>query len=85
LVLTADDSLKIDVTPVSGPPVHFVGTYEIRGIDLMRVTPAGATWYWAFDMELSGNRLTLGNGGAEYDMNDDGTPDPAKWNLQMTK
>ena len=85
LILTADDTLKVAVTPVSGPPVSFTGTYEVRGIDLMRVTPAGVTWYWAFDMDLSGDRLTLRNGGAEYDINDDGTRDQAKWNLEMTR
>ena len=85
MVLTADDTLKVNVTPASGPPVTFTATYEIRGIDLMRVTPAGVTWYWAFDMDLSGGRLTLRNGDAEYDINDDGTPDRAKWDLEMTK
>jgi hypothetical protein len=85
MIFTADDTLKVTVTPVTGPAVSFIGTYEIRGIDLMRVTPAGATWYWAFDMDLSGDRLTLRNGGAEYDINDDGTPDQAKWNLEMTR
>ena len=85
LILTADDTLKLAVTPASGPAVTLVATYEIRGTDLMRVTPAGATWYWAFDMSLSGNTLKLTNGSAEYDFNADGTPDPAKWNLTMTK
>lgn len=85
LLLTADDTIKIDVIPATGAPVHFVGTYEIDGIDLMRVTPAGVTWYWAFDMNLSGNHLTLKNGAAEYDINNDGTPDQAKWNMGMTK
>jgi hypothetical protein len=85
LELTVDDSVKLTVTPVSGPPVSFVGTYEIHGSDLMRVTPAGVTWYWAFDMSFSGRSLSLTNGSAEYDFNGDGTPDPAKWNLYMSR
>jgi hypothetical protein len=85
LVLTADDTLKLSVSPVSGLPMNFKATYEIRGIDLMRVTPAGATWYWAFDMQLSGGTLKLTNGAAQYDFDGDGTLDDAKWNLEMTK
>jgi len=85
LILTSDDTLKINVVPASGPTVSFVGTYEIDGIDLMRVTPAGATWYWAFDMSLSGGSLRLTNGGGAYDFNHDGQPDQAIWNLEMTR
>jgi hypothetical protein len=85
LILTATDTLILYVTPASGPPVALLATYEIRGTDLMRVTPAGASWYWAFDLSLSGNTLKLTNGSAQYDFNGDGTPDAAKWNLFMSK
>jgi hypothetical protein len=85
LVLTDNDSLYLTVTPASGPQVLLTATYEIRGTDLMRVTPAGASWYWAWDMTLSGGTLKLTGADAEYDFNQDGTPDPAKWNLEMTK
>jgi len=85
LVLTADDTLRLTVTPASGAAVHFTGTYQVEGIDLMRVTPAGVTWYWAFDMSLSGGTLTLSNGSGQYDFNGDGQPEAATWNLAMTK
>jgi hypothetical protein len=85
LILTATDTLILYVTPASGPPVTLLATYEIRGTDLMRVTPAGASWYWAFDLSLSGNTLKLTNGSAQYNFNGDGTPDAAKWNLFMSK
>ncbi len=85
LVLTATDSLYLTVTPVSGPQVVLTATYAISGIDLMRVTPAGVSWYWAWDMNLSGNTLKLTGADAQYDINQDGTPDPAKWNMEMTK
>ncbi|HTS88384.1 MAG TPA: lipocalin family protein [Gemmatimonadales bacterium] len=80
---TADDSIKVSVTPATGSGVSFTGTYQISGLDLMKVTPAGVTWYWAFDMRLSGQTLQLTNGSAQYDFNQDGTPDPASWNLYM--
>ena len=85
LELTSQDTLKLHVTPASGPAVNLVATYEIRGIDLMRVTPAGATWYWAWDMSLTGNTLRLTGGNVQWDFNADGTLDPATWNLVMTK
>jgi len=85
LILTAKDTFDLRVTPASGPPLNYLATYEIRGIDLMRVTPAGVPWYWAFDMSLSGGSLKLTNGSGAYDFNGDGTPDQAKWNLEMIK
>ena len=86
LVLTDQDTLELHVTSTSGaPPVDLLATYEIRGIDLMRVQPAGATWYWAWDMSLSGNTLTLSGGGLPYDVNQDGVRDDGTWNLVMTK
>jgi hypothetical protein len=80
-----DNTVTISVTPTSGPAVIFEGTYKIEGIDLMRVTPKGASWYWAFDMSLSAHSLKLTGGSAQWDFNDDGMPEPAKWNLAMTR
>jgi hypothetical protein len=85
LVLTTTDSIHLTVTPATGSPVSFAGTYEVSGIDLMKITPAGVTWYWAFDMSLSGATLTLNNGSGQYDFNADGQPEPAIWNLTMSK
>ena len=84
LVLTAD-TFRLSVAPASGAPVNITGTYEIDGIDLMRVTPAGVTWYFAFDMAFSGGTLTLTNGSGEYDFNGDTQFEPAKLNLTMTR
>ncbi len=84
LVLTAD-SFRLSVTPASGAPVNFTGTYVVDGIDLMRVTPAGVSWYFAFDMAFSGGTLTLTNGDGEYDFNGDTQFEPAKLNLTATR
>ncbi len=85
LVLTADDTLRLTVTPASGPQVMLTATYQVQGIDLLRVTPAGASWYWAWDMALTNNTLKLTGADGQYDFNGDGTGEPAKWNLEMTK
>lgn len=80
-----DHTMSATVTVPGDPPILFDGTWEVDGIDLMRIHPGGQSWYWAFDMNLSGHTLTLKNGSAEYDFNNDGVPDPAKWNMTMTK
>jgi hypothetical protein len=85
LTLTADDTLRLTVTPATGSPVVLVATYQVQGIDLMRVTPAGVSWYWAWDMSLTNNTLKLTGADAQYDFNNDGLGEPAKWNLEMTK
>ena len=85
LVLGADSSFRLTVTPASGAPVNFTATYVVNGIDLMQVTPAGATWYWAFDMAQSGSTLTLDHGSSQYDFNHDGQLENATWNLSMTR
>ena len=83
--LNADSTLVYVYTPTSGPPQMFTGTWEMTSADLMRVTPTGATWYWAWDVALSGNTLTLTGAGAEYDFNHDGFGESAQWNLVLTR
>ncbi len=85
LTLTATDTIRLSVTPASGSPVTITGTYRVDGIDLLQVTPAGANWYYAFDMSLSGGTLTLNNGSGEWDFNNDTQLEPAKLNLTMTR
>lgn len=85
VVFKSDHTVTATVTVPGDPPIVFAGTWEVDGIDLMRIHPNGQSWYWAFDMNLSGNTLTLRNGGGEYDFNSDGTPEPAKWNMTLTK
>ncbi len=85
LTLTATDTIRLSVTPASGSPVTLTGTYRVDGIDLLRVTPAGASWYYAFDMSLSGGTLTLNNGSGEWDFNNDTQLEPARLNLTMTR
>ncbi len=85
MTLTATDTIRVSVTPASGSPLTFTGTYQVNGIDLLQVTPAGVSWYYAFDMSLSGGTLTLSNGSGEWDFNHDTQPEPAKWNLTGAK
>lgn len=85
VVFNEDHTMTATVTVPGDPPYVFDGTWEVDGIDLMRIHPAGQSWYWAFDMNLSGHTLTLRNGSAGYDFNDDGLLEPARWNMTLTK
>jgi hypothetical protein len=77
LELTDQDTPKLQVTLPSGLPVNLIATHGIRGIDLMRITPAGVVRYWAWDMSLSGNPLRPSGGSMEWDSNAGRMPDPA--------
>ena len=87
LVMKSDNTLTYTETPTSGAPLVFNGTWELMGDvgDLMRVHPGGAEYYWAWDVEFSGNSLKLTNGGGNYDFNHDGTREPARWNLTLAR
>jgi hypothetical protein len=85
MALNADRTFVYMYSPPTGPPETLTGTWEMTSPDLMRVTPAGASWYWAWDVALSGNTLTLTGAGAEYDFNHDGFGESAKWNLVLTR
>jgi hypothetical protein len=97
LVLDANGNLTYTVTKVGGTPQVMTATYQIMGIDLMRITPSGGSWYWAWDMAFSGNSLHLWCNHAYdlesgmhpgYDFNHDGTWDAteeADWDLTFTR
>lgn len=85
LVLGADSSFVYTYTPQGGSPQVTTARWEMVSADLMRVTPTGATWYWAFDVALSGNTLTLRGGQGEYDFNNDHQNEPCTWNMVLTR
>lgn len=88
LNLAADHTLVYTLTPAGGgAPEVFTATWELLGDvgDLMRVTPTGATWYWAWDVECKGSTMRLTGAGGEYDFDGDGTPEAAKWNLSLAR
>lgn len=60
------------------------GSYR-TSTDTMTMTPANMPFSWQFDMNLSGNTLTLTGGSVEFDFNADGSMDQAKLNLTLTR
>jgi hypothetical protein len=95
LKLNADQTFEYRITPRTGggAPQVLTGTYQVMGIDLMRITPGGAGWYWAWDFSLSGNTLHIWCSDAMdingmhwgYDFNHDGVWEPASWDLVFTR
>jgi hypothetical protein len=94
LVFNADHSFQYTVTPAAGGAQVMTGAWQMMGIDLMRITPTGGSWYWGWDLTLSGNTLHLSCDGAMdvnngihagYDFNHDGVWEPAKWDLVFTR
>jgi Lipocalin-like domain len=53
--------------------------------EVLKMSPSGMTWSWEFDMTFTGNTLTLNNGGALYDVNDDGREEEAVLNMTLTR
>ena len=84
LVLNEDHTLILTEKPLTGSESVLNATWELE-TDLMRVTPVGATWYWAWDVSLSGNTLHLTGADRLYDCDGDATPEEADWNLTLTR
>lgn len=88
LNLDADGTLVYTLTPAGGgAPQALTATWELLGDlgDLMRVTPTGASWYWAWDVACKNNTMRLTGAGGEYDFDDDGTREAARWNLSLER
>ena len=95
LTLNTDQTFEYRITPRvgGGAPQVLTGTYQVMGIDLMRITPSGGSWYWGWDFTLSGNTLHVWCSDAfdisvmhwGYDFNHDGLQEPASWDLVLTR
>jgi hypothetical protein len=78
LVLNADQTGELSATPQGLDPWSWAGAWEVAG-DLFRIAGQGA------DVQLEGNTLRLTGFDGAYDFDADGTADPAKFNLVLTK
>jgi hypothetical protein len=84
LVLNSDGSFEFTCTPAGEPSAVTTGTWTMT-TDLFRATPTGMSWSWEWDATLAGGAFTLTGATAEYDCNDDGTPESATWNLTFVR
>ncbi len=85
MVLTLDNgTFTLKITDPGEAGNTMTGTWSASK-EVLKVSPTGMTWSWEFDMTLSGNTLTLNNGGALYDVNGDGAGDEATLNMTLAR
>ena len=95
LVVQDDGWLKYRLSRPNVAADSLLATYEVDGVDLLRVTPGGEGWHFAFDMAYSAQRLDLscphgydlvaGVLRVGYDFDGDGTWEDASWSLSFTR
>lgn len=84
LALAANGTYTFTQTPPGEQPQTSTGTWELDG-DVFNVAPTGTQYRLQFEIALSGSTLSLTGADAEYDFDDDGSPEDAKLNLVLTR
>ena len=84
LLLSADGTFRYTVTRPMANPQATDGTWNL-GSDTMTLSPDGVPFAWQFDCTMASDVLKLTGADAEWDFNDDGTPEPAKLNLDLVR
>lgn len=83
LVLTAAKAFTLTMSMPGQPDDVTIGTWS-SSRDMMRMV-YGTNSAWECDMTLSGNMLTLNGADTDYDFNDDGVDEPAKWYMTLVR
>jgi hypothetical protein len=65
-------------------PETLTGTWSYTA-DTFTLKETGSSGDWTFDMTIGNDVLTLTGANSEYDFNDDGSPEPAKWNIRLAR
>jgi len=84
LVLAADGTFQLTITPPGGAPATTVGTWSLGG-DVMTMTATGFSFSWQFDCTVSADELQLVGASAEWDFDDDLTPEDATWSMTFVR
>jgi hypothetical protein len=66
------------------PPETVTGTWSYTA-DTFTLKETGSTGDATFDMDVGNDVLTLTGANADYDFNDDGVPEAAKWNVTLER
>ena len=80
--LNADASYDATIVPPGGASEQTTGTWSFTESTLT-LRESGSSVTWTFDRTLEGDTMVLTGADAEYDFDDDGTPDPATWNVTL--
>jgi len=85
LVLQADGGFGLSVG-VPGEPTEFGnGDWGATDVLTLEFGDGDIDGIWQFDIDLNGDSLRLTGADAEWDFDDDGTDDPAKLDLTLTR
>lgn len=82
LIINDNNRFFYVTTPPGDTAGTITGAWRIEGQQLI-LAPDGVPYEWSFTARVHETTMRLGGAGAEWDFNDDGTPDPATWNLAM--
>jgi hypothetical protein len=85
LVLQSNGDFGLSVG-IPGEPTEFGnGTWGATDVLTLSFGEGDIQGTWQFDIELNGDSLRLTGADSEWDFDDDGTEDPAKLDLALTR
>lgn len=82
LFINDNGAFRYTWTPPGGGEQYFDGTWALDG-QTVSLTRNGYGFAWQFTAEVREESLTLRGAHAEYDFDDDGTPEPAIWDMDL--
>lgn len=80
LFVNDNGHFQYTATPLVGIQTSFGGTWTVDGSHVV-LTREGSQTSWTFSAEVKETSMTMRGAHAEYDFADNGTPEPALWNL----
>lgn len=83
LFVNDNGRLRYAWTPPGGEPDFWDGSWSVDGGALV-VTRDGFGFSWEFEARVQEASMTMSGAQAEYDFDNDGTPEAATWNLAGT-
>ncbi|KPK79781.1 MAG: hypothetical protein AMS25_11390 [Gemmatimonas sp. SM23_52] len=84
LAFSAAGTYLFTLEPIDTPGQVDTGAWELDG-DILTMWPRGTNFEMRFDVVLSGNRLTLSGGDAQFDFDGDHEADDAKLYLVLVR
>ena len=80
LIVSDNMTYLFSATPPGGTVHTSGGTWSVSG-SMVNFTPDGSSYSWQFTAQVTETTMTLSGADAEYDFNNDGTPDAAIWSM----
>lgn len=85
LVLEADGGFGLSVGVPGGPTEFGNGDWGVTDVLTLTFGDGDIEGTWQFDVDLNGDSLRLTGADVEWDFDDDGTDDPARLDLTLTR